>query len=175
MLQKLPNSTDLPEKFVIVGQIGAPYGVQGWNHVSSFTEPLENLLLYKNWHIQQHDQWIPLALLGGRVHGAGLVAKLQGVSDRDQASQLSQKKVGIRREQFANLATDEYYWTDLEGLLVQTQSGDKLGYVDYLYKNAELDVMVIRDSQQQIPFIMNDTILAVDLVNQQIIVDWPAA
>ena len=38
---------------VIVGRIGAAYGVRGWVHVSSFTEPPENLLSYSPWLINQ--------------------------------------------------------------------------------------------------------------------------
>ena len=32
-----------------MGRIGSPYGIKGWVHVQSFTDPPEQLLKYRDW------------------------------------------------------------------------------------------------------------------------------
>lgn len=58
---------------VIVGKIGAPYGVKGWVKINSYTETPEGIFDYAPWFLgdekeYQIDQWRP--------HGKNLVAKL---------------------------------------------------------------------------------------------------
>ncbi len=160
--------------FVIVGQVGAPYGVQGWHHVQSFTDPIENILQYKQWYLQQKDQWVPFRITAGRKHGQGIVVQLQGVVDRDQAASFSLSKIGVKRAQLAPLSQDEFYWADLEGFSVQTVTGESLGHIDHLYDNANTDIMVIKQEgkEQHIPFIMHDTVIKVDMVAREVTVDW---
>lgn len=67
---------------LIVGKIGAPYGVKGWVKINSYTEEFDGIFNYAPWILgnakeYQVDQW--------RVHNKGLVAKLIGVETRDDA------------------------------------------------------------------------------------------
>ena len=45
---------------VVVGKLGRPYGVRGWQVLHSFTEPAENLFSYAPWLLQsaQGQQWV---------------------------------------------------------------------------------------------------------------------
>jgi len=43
-----------------LGRIGSPYGIKGWVHVQSFTDPPERLLKYRAWTLQAES----LALQG---------------------------------------------------------------------------------------------------------------
>ena len=36
-------------EWVELGRIGAPYGIKGWVHVESYTDPPEGLLEYRLW------------------------------------------------------------------------------------------------------------------------------
>lgn len=173
---KAPLQLHKPEEhsFLIIGQLGAPFGVLGWNHVRSFTQPLKNILQYQKWYIQQKNEWIPFELEAGRVHSKSIVAKLKGIDDRDKAALLTQSHVAIFRSQLPQLEEDEFYWADLEGLQVKTITGEILGNVHYLYDNAGVDVMVVLKENQElhIPFIMQDTVHKVSLEEGCIVVDW---
>ncbi len=35
-----------------LGRIGAPFGVKGWLHVDSYTDPPEALLEYREWALR---------------------------------------------------------------------------------------------------------------------------
>ena len=41
----MDNTEDLN---VIIGKIGAPFGVKGWVKVHSFTDPVTNIILFLN-------------------------------------------------------------------------------------------------------------------------------
>ena len=49
-------------EWVELGRLGAPYGVKGWLHVESYTEPPERLLDYPVWALRLAS--------GERVHAA---------------------------------------------------------------------------------------------------------
>ena len=163
----------VPDDWIIVGQVGAPYGVKGWNHIQSFTRPIEGLLKYSPWYLQQHEEWVEVTFQEARRHGEGLVAKLQGIDDRDKASHFTKRLIAIHRNQREATPEDVFYWADLEGLAV-INSGEMVGRVKYLYENAGIDIMLIehQGKEYHIPFLMQDTVLQVDLENREIVIDW---
>lgn len=165
----------MSQDFVVIGQIGAPYGVKGWQHIRSFSKPIENIFQYKTWYLRQKQAWLPYQVATGRRHGEGLVVHLEGIDDRDIAASLTLCDIAIPRSELKPLPQDEYYWTDLEGLSVKTLAGKLLGRIAYLYDNAGTDIMVIQSEgelEKHIPFVIQDTVHAVDLENKEVIVDW---
>lgn len=162
---------------IIVGQIGAPYGVKGWSHIQSFTSPVESILTYHPWYIKHKDGWVLVENEVGRRHGESVVVKLKGVEDRDRAAMFTQSKIAVKRSQLAVLPKDVFYWTDLEGLSVKLTSGESWGHIRHLYQNAGTDIMLIdhEGKEYHIPFIMHDTVVKVDFDLRQVIVDWDFA
>lgn len=161
-------------KPVIVGRIGAPFGVKGQLHVHSFTEPQENLLQFSEWYLHLNGEWQRRDLKSARVHGKSFVATLEGCNDRDAAALLTHADIGIARETLPDLAPDEYYWTDLEGLEVYTDIGLCLGVIDSLFETGSNDVIVVRTAQNEeylIPYI-DEVVLNVDLPQNKMIVHW---
>ncbi len=83
----------------------------------------------------------------------GVIAKIQGCDDRDQAAALQDSKIAIRRAQLPALEAGEYYWTDLEGLRVETLDGVELGRVSYLFETGANDVVVVKgERERMIPY-----------------------
>ncbi|MBS0286087.1 MAG: ribosome maturation factor RimM [Proteobacteria bacterium] len=161
---------------VIVGKIGAPYGVHGWQHIQSFTSPVENILNYPIWYVEHQGEWLGLSLVEGRPHGQGIVAKLSAIDSPESAALFTNGMIAVQREALQELPHDEFYWTDLEGLAVHNTQGENFGHIQYLYENADTDVMVVKDQDKErhIPFLMNDTVVKVDLAQKQVTVDWEA-
>ena len=160
--------------WAVLGSVSGLYGVRGWIKVFSHTSPKENIFNYPRWYLFRDGQWREYRLLKGRIHGKGLVASLEGVSDRDLAAELSGSEIAVPRDQLPETAADEYYWADLEGLRVVTLDGDSLGQVDYLFETGANDVMVVKgDRQHLLPFV-GQVIRSVDLAAGVITVDWEA-
>lgn len=159
--------------FLVVGKIGAPNGVKGWVKIHSFTRPAMNLLDYQPWLIQQQQQWQTISIEQVKLHGQQILAKFASYDDRDAVMALTNLDIAVTREHLPALANDEYYWRDLEGLTVINQQNQTLGTVDYLIDNGANDVLVIQGEQQHlIPYIKDLFIIAVDLEQGVITVDW---
>jgi 16S rRNA processing protein RimM len=159
---------------IVLGRIGAPFGLEGLVKVYSFTSPQKNILRYASWTLIKQNRTFEICVQKGRVHGDCLVVALEGISNRDEAAALCHSKIAVAREKLAPLKEDVFYWADLENLQVQTVQGDLLGKVDYLYENAGTDILVVKSDKKEchIPFLMHDTIVEVDLAAKKIIVDW---
>jgi len=158
---------------VPLGRIAGVFGVRGWVKVHSDTEPRDNILSYSPWYLQQGGDWEPRKLLDGRRQGKGLVARLQGCADRDQAAALMGCLIAVPRDWLPALDPDEYYWSDLEGLRVVTATGAELGRVSQLFATGANDVLVVRGERERLlPFVWNRVILEVDLEGGLIRVDW---
>ena len=79
---------DADKSAVLVGRVSSPYGIKGWVKISSYTQPLDNILGYAPWQLRNSrtGKFVSVVnLLEGKAHGKGLVAKLSGIDDRDQA------------------------------------------------------------------------------------------
>ncbi|MCP3868309.1 MAG: ribosome maturation factor RimM [Gammaproteobacteria bacterium] len=157
---------------VTLGSISGVYGVRGWLKVRSDTSPANNILNYECWSLLSKGQWAEYRLEQGRVHGKGLVAKLEGCDDRDVAATLIGSEIAVPRSALPVSRNDEYYWTDLEGLKVVTRDGKALGIVERLFETGANDVMsVTGDRSRLIPFTA-DAVDSVDLEEGVIVVDW---
>jgi 16S rRNA processing protein RimM len=158
---------------VILGRIVGLFGVQGWVKVFSFTEPREAVLEHGQWLLGSEGDWESVRIAEGKRHGKGVIARLDGVDDRDVAAGLIGRDIGVPRDTLPEAAPGEYYWADLEGLRVCHKDGRELGAVGHLLETGANDVLVVRgDTERLIPFVMDRVILDVDLDRGVITVDW---
>jgi 16S rRNA processing protein RimM len=162
-------------KSVIIGSLGRAFGVQGWLHVNSFTDPKENILKLIPWQINRNGIWQSLTIETSRHQGNDIVVKLADCSDRDIASTYTNCQIAIPRKQLPTLTKNEYYWTDLEGLKVINHENLELGIVESLFATPANDIMIVKTDmskkQHLIPFIKN-VIREVDLENRAIYIAW---
>ncbi len=156
---------------VVIGAIGGPFGVNGWMHVKSFTEPPDNILGYTPWRLRRGGEWRTVDAQA-QAHRAGFVARVAGVADRDAAARLRGSRIGVSADALGATEADEYYWRDLIGLPVTTATGEKLGRVTSLLATPGHDVLVIEDDDRErlIPFV-RDIVLDVER-ERRVIVDW---
>lgn len=118
---------------------------------------------------------MPYLLSKGVLKNNSVIAKLDGIDDRDQAANLVGSSIYVKLAQLPALQDGEYYWSDLVGLNVKTSSGTWLGVVDSLLETGANDVLIVKgDRERAIPFLQGSTILSIDLDNGLMIVDWDA-
>ena len=162
-----------PSELVTLGRISGLYGVRGWVRVFSHTDPREGIVRYSPWYLRLGGEWREVRLAEGRRHGKGVVARIEGCEDRDQAARLMGAEIAVRREQLPPLPPGEYYWTDLEGLRVVTREGVELGTVARLMETGANDVLVVRGERERlILYLPERVVLEVDLEGGLIRVDW---
>ncbi|HVY66663.1 MAG TPA: ribosome maturation factor RimM [Gammaproteobacteria bacterium] len=161
------------DKTVTLGRISGVFGVKGWVKVHSYTEPRDNVVRFRTWTLKVHGGERRFDVEAGHAQGAGVVAKLSGLDDRDQARELIGADIVVERSELPPCAPGEYYWTDLEGLEVRTTTGQVLGTVDHLLATAGHDVLVLAGQPQRlIPFVQGRIIHEVDLDAGTIVADW---
>lgn len=156
---------------VVLGRITGVFGVRGWVKVFSETAPREGILRYSPWLIGASDR--TLRVLEGRVQGKGVVARVEGCDDRDQAAALVNLEIAVTRDRLPRPSADEFYWIDLEGLEVRTLDGVRLGLVSHLFATGANDVLVVTGERERLlPFVWGDVIRSVDFDQRLIQVDW---
>lgn len=158
---------------VILGQITGLFGVKGWLKVFSYTDPREAVLNYGQWWLRRDGEWQAAGLKEGKRHGKSVIVHLDGIDDRDLATELLGCDIGIPRECLPDPEQGSYYWSDLEGLKVLHCDGTELGTVAYVMETGANDVLVTKGEKERlIPFIADEIILDVDLAAGVIKVDW---
>jgi len=161
---------------VVVGQIGAPFGIHGSVHVNSFTVPPSNILKYSTWTLNsgKTDILNPIKVMSIRPHGKKFVAMLEGCASREQAQQWTNLEITVPRETLPPLEGGEYYWSDLMGLKVFTELGEPLGEVSDLFETGANDVLVVKspDRERLIPYIPDSVVKKIDLENRVMQVEW---
>ncbi|MDO9105087.1 MAG: ribosome maturation factor RimM [Methylovulum sp.] len=160
-------------ELINVGEISGVFGIKGWIKVFSFTGTRENILNYSPWLIKKGNETITLGIIEGSMQGKAVIAKLDGINDRDQAASLVGWKIFVKPEQLPEPEKDEYYWSDLIGLAVETMSGIHLGVIDNLLETGANDVVIVKgDRERAIPFLQSQIIIDIDLHAGKMIVDW---
>lgn len=156
-----------------VGEIVGAFGVRGWVKVQSFTDPPENILNYSPWTIGELSAGREYVVVDGSRHGNAVVARLEGVPDRDAAARLQKSAIAVPRSRLPPLPPGQYYWADLIGLEVRTPAGAVLGTVVNMMATGANDVMEVRgDRDRLIPFVTGEFVKEVRLDTGIVVVDW---
>jgi 16S rRNA processing protein RimM len=162
----------------VIGRITGVYGIKGWVRIHSYTEPEENLLGYEKLSLGRGGDWKAVTIDSGKQHGKGLVAHIQGVDDRTVAEGLKGSEIAVPADHLPELAQDEFYWHQLEGLEVH-RGEQLLGLVSHLMETGANDVLVVRgcdgsidQRERLIPWVRVEVIRSVDLTANRIEVEW---
>lgn len=167
-----PRSDDI----VVMAQVTAPYGVQGWVKARPFTAAPDALLSFSRWWLRRVGQgdWKEVRRLDGRMHSGMVLAQLEGAANREEAAVLRGAEIGVRRADLGEPARGEIYWSDLVGLAVVNREGVRLGEVAAVEEYGAHPVLRVADADAAamlIPFV-DAHVDRVDLAAGRIEVDW---
>ena len=155
-----------------MGRIAAPFGVKGWVKVQPYSEDPGALMDFESWRVGRGEQHAHYTVEAVQGHGNALVAKLEGVDDRDAAYALRGQEVAVARRDLPPPEDNEFYWSDLVGLTVVNREGVVLGRVDSLMETGAHDVLVVKGQREHlIPFVAA-FVGEVDRTKGMIEVDW---
>ncbi|HEX4389222.1 MAG TPA: ribosome maturation factor RimM [Steroidobacteraceae bacterium] len=163
-------------EWIALGRLGAPFGVRGWLHVDSHTRPPTQLLDYPDWGLRLASGERQLRRLSsGRAHGKGLVAQLEGVTDRDAAAALTGAMIEVERSRLPAPKEREFYRADLVGFAVSNLEGAPLGVVSHFVDTPGAAVMVVKadDGGEHWVLAHPKHLRKVDLAARTVLVDWP--
>lgn len=161
--------------WIELGRVGAPWGVKGWVHIDSYTDPPDGIFEYGQWTLRLGSgERITGSVLEGHSHSERLVARLEGIEDRDRAATLTGAVIEVDRAELPPTGEREYYQADLIGLPVRNLEGAELGKVAHFLDTPTGPMMMVRgDREYWIPAVPRH-LSKVDLAAGWILVDWPA-
>lgn len=172
-----PGGTRAPEfgpegaRVVVLGRFGAPFGVDGWIKLESYTEPPEQIVGYAA--LRAGSAGSAIALCDWKRAGRGqLAVRVDGVADRDAAVSLRGTELWVRRTDLPPAGPGEYYFADLVGLEAVNRDGEPLGRVAEILELPAHPVLVLRGERERLVPLVRDRLLGVDLDAQRMTLDW---
>jgi 16S rRNA processing protein RimM len=158
--------------WIVMGRIAAPFGIKGWVKVQPFSDDPGTLMDFESWRVGRDTEQALYTVETIQEHSNALVAKLEGIDDRDAAYALRGQEISVERSKLPPPEENEYYWSDLIGLTAVNREGVELGKVDSLMETGAQDVLVIKGKREHlIPFIAQ-FVGKVDVAGGLIEVDW---
>ncbi len=158
---------------VLLGRIVGAHGIKGQLQLQSWTDPPEAILGYRPWLLCHNGSERTVTSFRSRMTDKGLLISLPDIEDRTQAEALKGAEVRVLRSQLPPPAPGEYYWVDLEGLLVRTVDGVELGRVERVLPTGANDVLEVHgDRLRFLPFVIGEYVKSVDIENGLIVIDW---
>lgn len=182
----------LPADAVELGRIQDAWGIKGWVRIQPHSADTDALFASRDWFLQPPEArfargfsvftgCVALRVAELKAHADGLVARLEGVDDRNLAESLKGCRISLPRSAFPEPEAGEFYWVDLIGLTVVNREGEELGVVRDLMSTGPTSVLVLeyvetvdgeaRSAERMIPFVAA-YIDDVDRAARRITADW---
>jgi len=169
------NPAAEPPARICVAAVAGAHGVKGLVRLKPFTEVPEDCVAYGPLSSADGSRTYAVKLMG-QVK-AMLLARMEGVTDRNQAEALRGTRLYVDRAALPEPeADDEFYHADLIGLSAMLQDGTVLGRVQAVYDFGAGDTLELTGTADGntllVPF-TQAIVPKVDIANGRLIVDPP--
>ncbi|ODS91148.1 MULTISPECIES: ribosome maturation factor RimM [unclassified Devosia] len=129
---------------LLMGRIGAAHGIKGEVRIQSFTE--DPLALASYGPLSTNKPGLTIRILAARTTTNVLVARLEGVNDRNAAEKLNGVELYVDRALLPDTDDDDdFYHADLIGLKARLVDGSEIGEVMAVPNFGAGDLLEIRD------------------------------
>lgn len=156
---------------ICVAAIAGAHGVRGAVRIKTFTE---NPAAIGDMVDLADGQGRPVRLTIAESRADRVIARIDGVGDREAAQALKGTRLYIPRAALPEAAEDEYYHADLIGLAVEGGDGAALGAVKAMHDFGAGDIVEIEcDGTVFLMPFNRQTVPRVDLVARRMVVDPP--
>ncbi|MER0237221.1 ribosome maturation factor RimM [Fulvimarina sp. MAC8] len=129
------------ENPVLLGIVGGAHGVRGEVRVKSYTEEPTDLGAYGPLEDEKGNRY---TVKSARAQKTVVVVKFDEVNDRNHAERLNGRELFVERALLPEPEErDEFYLDDLEGLAVETVSGEAVGIVVAVHNFGAGDILEV--------------------------------
>ena len=176
--QRVPPSSETaaePAARVCVAAVAGAHGVRGLVRLKPFTEVPEDCAAYGPLTSEDGSRTFEVELLGR--HKALLLARIEGVADRNKAEALRGTRLYVDRSALpAPEDEDEFYYADLIGLAAVLRDGSVLGKVRAVFDFGSGDMLELDGTAGGKPLLVPFTLEVVpevDIAGRRVVVDPP--
>jgi 16S rRNA processing protein RimM len=159
---------------ICVGAISGAFGVRGEVRLKSFCAVPEAIASYGPLWTEDGTRSFNVKITRGVPQG--LAARLSGISTKEEADALRGTQLFADRDRLPSLPDDEFYHTDLIGLVVSDTGGARLGTVRAVYNHGAGDILEIHEPGRKSALLLPFTkaiVPTVDLAAGRIVADPP--
>jgi 16S rRNA processing protein RimM len=171
----IPGHTVIDKlKLICVGAVAGAFGVRGEVRLKSFTSNPTDIANYAPLLTESGDKSFDLVITGRLKNG--LAVRLSNVVNKEEADQLKGTKLFVPRDRFPMLPENEFYYSDLVGMIVYDTGGNEIGKVHAVLNNGAGDLLEINGEKLKtsviIPF-TKEAVPTVDMESRRIVTDPP--
>lgn len=160
--------------YIVVGLLGKTRGVDGNMWVTPLTDFPDRFMDMKSIFVENRDKWEERNILSSELIANRPVLKLAGISNREEATRLTNRRLAVLREQLVGLPDDTYYVFDLIGLkVIDADSNEMIGKVSDVHSYPANDSYAIKLNdgvEKQLPAIEH-YVIKVDLEKREMLID----
>ena len=151
-----------------VGLVRGVHGLRGAVRVEILSDNASRFELGSVVYPEGSDR--PLTVASAHRDGPGLLVHFREIKDRPTADTLREKYLEAPTDRAA-LPADTWYWHEIVGCAVSTESGAELGTVREVFRVAESEVyVVVGDRGETLVPAVSAVITKLDPRNRQIVV-----
>lgn len=134
---------------VLLGKVAKAQGLGGELKIVPFSGDPDDLKSFQQVVLEHGPDRQTFTVVKWRTHGKFAIAKFREITDRNGAEAQVGAEVMVRDSQMPALAADEFYWHEMIGMRVITDTGRELGKVTSLLETGAKDVMVVTGQEQE--------------------------
>ena len=132
----------MSDRLVKMGVITAAHGIGGLVKIKSFTANPTDINKYGT--VYNHDQSKQFDIKITSQNDTVLLARVNGISDRNTAETIIGSELYIEKKNFPVLDENEYYYNDLIGMNVCDQNDNIYGTITALHNFGAGDIVEIQ-------------------------------
>ena len=160
---------------VCVGAIAGAFGVRGEVRLKSFTDDPDAIAAYGP--LESEDKKNVFTVTSPRAIKGGLAVRMSGIETREEAESFKGTRLYVSRTVLPPPDEDEFYYTDLIGLSIETLDGEILGKIKAVQDFGAGDVLEYQPAaggeSVLLPF-TRETVPTVDVAGGRVVVDPPS-
>jgi 16S rRNA processing protein RimM len=159
--------------WVCVAVVATAHGLRGMLKLRCFTERPEDVAAYGPVFDQNGRRLFELEVIGPAP--GGVLARAQGVEGRNAAEALRGTELFVPRSALPELAPDEFYYSDLEGMAALRPDGSHFGIVHGVanFGAGDLIEVLVDDGRRlSLPF-TREIVPRIDLEQRRLVIQPP--
>jgi 16S rRNA processing protein RimM len=143
----------MTEERVLLGRVTGVHGLKGEVKIATFTAAPEDIASYGALTDATGAREFQIAAVR-IVKGGSIVARLRGVTDRDEAEKLRGTDLYASRAALPPPEEDEFYYSDLVGLEAVSPEGAAVGEIVAVQNYGAGDLLEVRFGKEREPVLI---------------------
>jgi 16S rRNA processing protein RimM len=158
-------------EYVTIGRILRPQGNTGAVRVDPFFPEPDFYLSIREVVLRKEERAVPVSITRSWQHGKFPIWHFQGCDSLATAAQWIGYSIELPQSAFGALPAGEYYWFEIEGLAVYTDTGMYIGRVEQVLNMGSSDLLqVTKNGAELLIPAIREVVKTIDLSAQRIII-----